>query len=97
MSENQPKSPEVPKRIRQILDPSYPLCREDILWVLHYVQKKVALKDPLLLDLSKPRLLQSFGSYCEAAMLLLGSGPHTRPDYGRIRACLADMLQGLTD
>lgn len=27
------------KRIRRILDPAYPLCREDVIWVLHFVQK----------------------------------------------------------
>lgn len=29
----------IPKRLSRIMDPSYPLCREDIVWVLHYVQK----------------------------------------------------------
>ncbi|MEK3731038.1 MULTISPECIES: hypothetical protein [Paenibacillus] len=87
----------IPKRLSRIMDPSYPLCREDIVWVLHYVQKKVARKDPALLDLSKPRLLQNFSSYCEAALLLLGSGGycHTRSD--DLRACLLEAMHGLVD
>lgn len=87
----------IPKRLSRILDPSYPLCREDIVWVLHYVQKKVARKDPALLDLSKPRLLQNFSSYCEAALLLLGGGScyHTKND--DLRACLLEAMHGLVD
>lgn len=97
MSYDQFSRPEPPKRLSMILDPSHPLCREDIIWVLHYVQKKVASKDPALLDLSKPRLLQSFSRYCEAAMLLLGNKAHFHADDDDIRACLRDVVHGLTD
>ncbi|SEM38561.1 hypothetical protein SAMN04488688_11297 [Paenibacillus sp. cl141a] len=85
------------KRIRRMLDPSYPLCREDVMWVLHFVQKKVALKDPALQDLSKPRLLQNFNSYCEAALLLLGSGNHFHTKNGDIRTCLLEAMHGLPE
>ncbi|MGG4104532.1 hypothetical protein AAXB25_11385 [Paenibacillus lautus] len=85
------------KRIRRILDPSYPLCREDVIWVLHFVQKKVALKDPALLDLSKPRLLQNYNSYCEAALLLLGSGNHIHTKNHDIRTCLLEAMHGLPE
>ena len=88
---------ETRKRLNQILNPAHPLCREDIVWVLHYVQKKVASKDPALLELSKPRLLQTFCSYCEAATLLLDGKPHIHADNDAIRAGLRDMLYGLTD
>ncbi|MEX3616459.1 hypothetical protein [Paenibacillus glucanolyticus] len=84
-------------RIRRILDPSYPLCREDMIWVLHFVQKKVALKDPALLDLSKPRLLQNFNSYSEAALLLLGSGNHVHTKSDDIRTCLLEAMHGLAE
>ncbi|MGM1049971.1 MAG: hypothetical protein ACQEXX_28100 [Bacillota bacterium] len=57
----------------------------------------MASKDPALLDLSKPRLLQSFNSYCEAAMLLLNSKAHFHVDNDNIRACLLDIVHGLTD
>lgn len=97
MSSDQFTRPEPPKRLTQIMDPAHPLCRDDIIWILHYVQKKVASKDPALLDLSKPRLLQSYSSYCEAAMLLLSSKAHFHADNDNIRACLLDVLHGLTD
>ncbi|MGG3282687.1 hypothetical protein [Paenibacillus solani] len=85
------------RRIRRISDPSYPLCREDIIWVLHYVHKKVALKDPLLLDLSKPRLLKNFSSYCEAALLLHSSGNHFHAKNADIRTTLLDAMYGLPE
>ncbi|WP_054958342.1 hypothetical protein [Paenibacillus dakarensis] len=97
MSYDKNTRPELPKRLSTILGPSHPLCREDIIWVLHYAQKKVALKDPALLELSKPRILQIFNSYCEAAMLLLGSHAHFHADDDDIRACLRDLVFGLTD
>ncbi|WP_052759715.1 hypothetical protein [Paenibacillus sp. DMB20] len=46
MSDEQQTRTEPPKRISLILDSSRPLCREDIIWVLHYVQKKSGLERP---------------------------------------------------
>ncbi|NMO94696.1 hypothetical protein [Paenibacillus lemnae] len=83
------------KRLRQILDPSHPLCREDIIWVLHYVQKKVASKDPALQDLSKPQLLQSYAGYCQTVMSLLGGTRPVHSGSDEIRACLLDIVNGL--
>lgn len=40
MSDHRSSIASAPLRIRRILDPSYPLCREDVVWVLHFVQKK---------------------------------------------------------
>lgn len=84
-------------RIRRLHDPSYLLCREDIIWVLHYVHKKVASKDPSLLDLSKPRLLKNFSSYCEAALLLYGSGNQFHAKNEDIRTCLIEAMHGLPE
>jgi len=97
MSDHRSSIASAPLRIRRILDPSYPLCREDVVWVLHFVQKKVASKDPALLDLSKPRLLQNFYSYCEAALLLFGSGSHVHGQNGDIRNCLLEAMHGLSE
>lgn len=95
---NHPHSlPSAQARIRRILDPSYPLCRADVVWVLHFVQKKVASKDPALLDLTKPRLLQNYNSYCEAALLLLGNGNPIHTKSGDIRTCLLEAMHGLTE
>lgn len=97
MSNYPPHLSSAARRIRRISDPSYPLCREDIIWVLHYVQKKVASKDPSLLDLSKPRLLKNFSSYCEAALLLHNSGNHFHAKNDDVRTCLLDAMYGLPE
>lgn len=88
------KLPVVPSRITRIFEPGYVICRDDVLLVLHYVQQKVALEDPLLMDLPKPRLITNFQYFSEAAMLLLGE--HTsHSTQERLRTCLREALYGL--
>ncbi|WP_454192016.1 hypothetical protein [Paenibacillus sp. Marseille-Q7038] len=88
------KPPVVPSRITRIFEPGYVICRDDVLLVLHYVQQKVALEDPLLMDLPKPRLITNFQYFSEAAMLLLGK--HTsHSTQERLRTCLHEALYGL--
>ncbi|MWV45173.1 hypothetical protein GRF59_16225 [Paenibacillus sp. HJL G12] len=95
MSESRSHSPETAARIKQIADPRHILCREDMLWVLHYVQQKVAQGEPALLELSKPRILQNFQFFGEAALLLLSrtTTGHTQDE--RIRSCLQEAMYGL--
>ena len=57
--------------MRHMLENDHPLCREDIVWTLGYIKKRVAEEDPLLLDLPQPRLLQNFRYFAEVAMLLI--------------------------
>lgn len=84
-----------PKRMEQIFDPKHILCRDDLLWVLHYVQKKVAQKDPALLELPKPRLMRNFQYFGEAAVLLLSRSSAQGLDNERIRVCLLEAMHGL--
>lgn len=80
-------------RLERILDPAHPLCKDDIVWVLEFIKKKVADKDPALLDLSQPRLLNNFHSFAEIAMLLIH-----RSSYGeteRLRTWLYEAAHGL--
>ncbi|OZB91783.1 hypothetical protein CJP46_27550 [Paenibacillus sp. XY044] len=84
-----------PKRLDQIFDPKHILCRDDLLWVLHYVQKKVAQKDPALLELPTPRLMRNFQYFGEAAVLLLSRSSAQGLDNERIRVCLLEAMHGL--
>ncbi|BFH61541.1 hypothetical protein PAJ34TS1_21330 [Paenibacillus azoreducens] len=95
MPESRPHLPETAARIKQIADPRHILCREDMLWVLHYVQQKVAQGEPALLELSKPRILRNFQYFGEAALLLLDrtAAGHTQDE--RIRTCLLEAMHGL--
>jgi hypothetical protein len=61
----------VRRKIQMLTEPSYPLCREDVIWMLDFIKKKVADKDPHLLDLSQPRLLQHYHCFAETALLLI--------------------------
>lgn len=83
------------KRIEQISDPSHVLCRDDMIWVLHYVQQKVAQEDPALLDLSKPRLLHNFQCFGEVTLLLLSRSWPNYLDQERMRSCLMEVMHGL--
>ncbi|MEC0371843.1 hypothetical protein [Paenibacillus chibensis] len=95
MPEFRPLSPETAARIRQIADPRHILCREDMHWVLHYVQQKVAQREPALLELSKPRILLNFQYFGEAALLLLSRTSSGHAQDERIRTCLQEAMHGL--
>ena len=89
------KLPVLPSRITRIFEPGYVICRDDVLLVLHYVQQKVALEDPLLMDLPKPRLITNFQYFSEAAMLLLGEHTASHSTQERLKTCLHEALYGL--
>ncbi|MDR9852833.1 hypothetical protein RJP21_04335 [Paenibacillus sp. VCA1] len=95
MPESRSHSPETLSRIKKIADPRHILCREDMLWVLHYVQQKVAQGEPALLELPKPRLLQNFQFFGEAALLLLDRSAAGHAQDERIRICLQEAMHGL--
>ncbi|MCU6709000.1 hypothetical protein M6D81_09735 [Paenibacillus sp. J5C_2022] len=82
-------------RVRRILDPAHPLCRDDVIWMLGYIKKKVADGDPLLSDLSQPRLMHNFLSFAEAAMALLQRKHYCDQEADRIRHWLREAAFGL--
>jgi hypothetical protein len=58
-------------KLEQILDPARPLCKEEVVWILEYIKKKVTEEDPQLMDLTQPRLLQNFRFFAEIALMLI--------------------------
>jgi hypothetical protein len=60
-----------PGKLEQILQPGYQLCREDVIWILEFIKKKVAEEDPGLSGLSQPQLIKSFRYFTEIAMMLI--------------------------
>jgi hypothetical protein len=60
-----------PGKLEQILQPGYQLCREDVVWILEFIKKKVAEEDPGLAGLSQPHLIKSFRYFTEIAMMLI--------------------------
>jgi hypothetical protein len=62
-----------PTRIRmeQISHPTHPLCRDDVIWMLDLIKKKVSEPDPNLIQLSPIQLLEHFHVFAELAMKLI--------------------------
>ncbi|WP_424765956.1 hypothetical protein [Paenibacillus sp. sgz302251] len=85
----------IERRIQRILDPAHPLCREDVVWMLEYIKKKVADEDPALMDLSQPRLMQNFHFFAEAAMSLIHRRHSCDQEADRLRDWLRQAAYGL--
>jgi hypothetical protein len=83
------------RQLEQIYDVHHILCRDDIVWVLHYIQQKVTQGDPALLELPKPRLLRNFKYFGEISMLLLSRTGTNYLDQDNVRASLLEALHGL--
>ncbi|MBB3114412.1 hypothetical protein FHS18_006533 [Paenibacillus phyllosphaerae] len=82
-------------RFDRMLSTDYPLCREDVIWMLEYMKKKMADEAPLLASLPQPQLLQSFQSFAEAATILIKQRSGCGPEADRLRSCLLAAADGL--
>lgn len=85
------------RRIDRILDPGHPLCRDDVIWMLEFIKKKVADEDPALMDLSQPRLLQNFHYFAETAMALIQRKYYFDQEADRLREWLKQAAYGLNN
>jgi len=85
------------RRIDRIRDPARPACREDLVWLLHAVKKKVADGAPALQDLPRPHLIALFRDFAEAALVLLNGRTCTADELERARRSLADAVVMLYD
>ncbi|CAM4255145.1 hypothetical protein L1N82_01050 [Paenibacillus tarimensis] len=83
------------KRLQQILNPDHPLCKEDVIWMLDYIKKKVADGDPVLSDLPQPQLLKTFSYFAEAAMLLIHRRPGSEQEINRLRSQLTESVRDI--
>ncbi|WP_072328844.1 MULTISPECIES: hypothetical protein [unclassified Paenibacillus] len=82
-------------KLDQIMDPSRPLCKEEIVWILEYIKKKVAEEDPNLMDLSQPRLLQNFRYFAEIALMLIQRRNGFDQEADRLKSWLQEASHGL--
>lgn len=82
-------------RLQQILHPDHTLKRDDVVWVLDYIKKKVADKDPKLLTLPQPRLLENFHCFAEVAMKLIHHHSFYDQEFERLKRYLKEALYGL--
>src|SRR5262245_47830598 len=94
MSAMEPKLPPLfppPEPLRRLLDPDYPLCREDMMRALDYIKKKVADGAPEWTGLDRPQVLAHFACFAEMALLLL----HKRTPGIPETECFRELLSGL--
>ena len=83
------------QRLERILSQNHTLCKEDVIWVLDFVKKKIAEHDPRLTDLSQPRLLKNFHYFAEVAMFIIHRRPSCGEETERLRTWLAEATFGL--
>lgn len=82
-------------KLDQIMDPTRPLCKEDVVWMLELIKKKVAEQDPKLLELSQPRLLENFRYFAEIALMLIHRRNVFDQDTDRLKCWLSEASFGL--
>lgn len=80
-----------PDPLKRLLDPSRPLCREDVMTALAHIKKKAADGAPDWTGLDRPRLLEYFSCFADMAMLLLHRGMPGQTETARFRKMLLEM------
>jgi hypothetical protein len=90
--DNKRMSTQIEQPLRHLLDSTYPLCREDVLWTLGFVKKKVADGAPEWSGLDRPQLLAHFACFADMALLLLHRRSPSDQETASFRAMLNDLL-----
>lgn len=83
------------RKFQTIMDPYYSLRREDIVWMLEYIKKKVADADPHLLNLTKPRLLSNHYYFAKVSLMLIQKQNGAQQEMAQIKKWLAEATYGL--
>lgn len=83
-------------RYERIFHPDHVLCKEDIVWILDFIKKKVADEDPQIMGLSQPRLIKNFQFFAEVAMLLIRQRSSCGHEYDQLRSWLEEASYGIS-
>lgn len=83
-------------RVDRLNNPDYPLSRDDVVWTLAFVKKKMADEAPDLVGLPQPLLLRKFQSFAEASLMLLKQRGGCGHETDRLRSCLQELIADLT-
>ncbi|MFC5532288.1 hypothetical protein [Cohnella yongneupensis] len=78
--------------LRRLLDPAYPLCRDDVKSALGFIKKKVADGAPEWSGLDRPQLLAHFVCFADMALLLINRHNPSDKDTACFRAMLRELL-----
>jgi len=83
------------RKLENILDPHHPLCKDDVVWILEFIKKKVTEEDSRLKELSQPRLMQNFRYFAEIALMLIQRRNGLDQEADRLKAWIAEATCGL--
>jgi hypothetical protein len=83
------------RKMEHILDPAHTLCKDDVVWMLEFIKKKVAEEDPQLLELSQPRLMQNFRYFAEISLMLIQRRNGFDQEADRLKSWVAEASFGL--
>lgn len=75
----------LPSRLRIMLEPHHPLCREDFIWFLEYIKKNTVEENSALSELPQPRLLKHFECFAEIALMIIHRRNEPQEGMERIR------------
>jgi hypothetical protein len=84
-------------KLEQIMQPDRVFCKEDIIWVLDYIKKKVAERDPALLSLSQPRLLENFRCFAEVSMMIIHHRSVCSQEVEMLKSWIAEAAYGFVE
>jgi hypothetical protein len=82
-------------KLEQILHPNYTLCKDDVVWILEFIKKKVAEADPHVQSLPQPRLLTDFRYFAEVALMLIHRRSGFDQEADRLKEWLREAAYGL--
>ena len=83
------------RRFQEMTSGHHPLCRDEVVWMLEYIHKKMAEKDSGLLELSPPRLLRNYYYFAEIVMLFLRRNAEHHFEPGQVKEWLKEASYGL--
>jgi hypothetical protein len=83
------------RKMEHIMNPDHTLCKDDVVWVLEFIKKKVAEEDPQLLELSQPRLMQNFRYFAEISLMLIQRRNGFDQEADRLKSWVAEASFGL--
>ncbi|MFD0680413.1 MULTISPECIES: hypothetical protein [unclassified Paenibacillus] len=84
------------RKLEQILNPAHTLCKEDVVWILEFIKKKVAEEDPHLMELSQPRLMQNFRYFADISLMLIQRRNGFDQEADRLKNWISEATYGLT-
>ncbi|MFD0713702.1 hypothetical protein [Paenibacillus sp. GCM10027626] len=82
-------------RFATMLRSDYPLCRDDVIWMLETLKKKMADEASALSDLPQPQLLRMFQAFAEVSMMLIKNRHGCDTEIERLRSSLQEAAHAL--